>query len=40
MKATSQDLIKKDLYLIISQLTGIFFCFRHTQTQENLINFP
>ena len=40
MKATSQDLIKKDLYLIISQLNEIFFCFHQTQTQENLINFP
>ena len=32
MKETGQDLIKKILYLIISQLTGIIFCFHLTQT--------
>ena len=35
MKETGQDLIKKILYLIISQLTGITFCFHLTQTMKN-----
>ena len=37
MKETGQDLIKKILYLIISQLTGIIFCFHLTQTLKNPI---
>ena len=37
MKETGQDLIKKILYLIISQLNGIIFCFHLTQTLKNPI---
>ena len=37
MKETGQDLIKKNLYLIISQLNGIIFCFHLTQTLKNPI---
>ena len=37
MKETGQDLIKKILYLIISQLNGITFCFHLTQTLKNLL---
>ena len=40
MKETGQDLIKRVLYLIISQLGGIIFCFHLTQTLKNPINFP
>ena len=36
-KETGQDLIKKILYLIISQLNGITFCFYLTQTLKNPI---
>ena len=35
MKATGQDLIKKILYLMISQLIGIIFCFHQTPTLKN-----
>ena len=37
MKETCQYLIKKILYLIISQLNGIFFCVHLTQTLKNPI---
>ena len=37
MKETGQDLINKILYLIISQLNGITFCFHLTQTPKNPI---
>ena len=37
MKETGQDLIKKTLYLIISWITGIIFCFHQTQTLKNPI---
>ena len=37
MKETGQHLIKKTLHLIISQLTGIIFCFHQTQTLKNPI---
>ena len=39
MKETGQDLIKKILYLIISQSNGISFCFHLTQTLTNPIKF-
>ena len=35
MEETGQDLIKRIFYLIISQLTGIIFCFHLTQTLKN-----
>ena len=38
MKETDQDLIKKSLYLIFSQLTGIF-CFDLAQTLKNHMKF-
>ena len=37
MKEIGQDLIKKILYLIISQLTGKIFFFNLTQTLKNSI---
>ena len=37
MKETGQDLIKKNLYLIISRLTEIIFWFHQTETLKNLI---
>ena len=37
MKETALDLIKKILYLIISRLTEIIFCFHRTQTLKNAI---
>ena len=37
MKETGQDLINKILYLIISQLNGMIFCFHLTQTLKNPI---
>ena len=37
MKPTGQDLIKKVLYLIISQLTGIIFCFHAIEKLKNPI---
>ena len=37
MKKTNQNLIKKVLYLVISQLTGIFFCFHPIETLKNPI---
>ena len=36
MKETDQDLIKKILYLNISQLIGAIFCFHQTPTLKNL----
>ena len=37
MKKTGPDLIKKVLYLIISQLTGIIFCFHAIETLKSPI---
>ena len=37
MKKTGPDLIKKVLYLIISQLTGIIFCFHAIEKLKNPI---
>ena len=37
MKETGQDVIKKILYLIISELNWIIFCFHLTQTLKNYI---
>ena len=39
MKESGQNLIKKILYLNISRLTGIIFCFHLTQTLKNPIKF-
>ena len=38
MKGTGQDLIKKILYLVISQLNGIIFCFHLTEKTEKPYN--
>ena len=37
MKESGEDLIKKILYLVISQLNEIIFCFHLTQTLKNPI---
>ena len=39
MKETGQNLIKKILYLIISQSNGIIFCFHLTNTEKSYKTF-